>query len=70
MHQVRHSFLSVMISDSLEWAVWGRGGVIHSWKSFKNWFGKDGERHKYRMDWVDWARSLRPVLLGLWVGFF
>lgn len=27
MQQVRHSFLLVMISDSLEWAVWGRGGI-------------------------------------------
>lgn len=27
MQQVRHSFLPVMISDSLEWVVWGRCGV-------------------------------------------
>lgn len=27
MQQVRHLFLLVMISASLEWVVWGRGGV-------------------------------------------
>lgn len=70
MQQVRHSFLLKMISDSLEWAVWGRGGVAIPGGPLRTGLAKMGKDISIGWARMDWVRSPGPILLGLWVGLF
>lgn len=52
MQQVRHSFLLEMISDSLEWAVWGRGGVAIPGGPLRTGLAKMGK--DISIGWARW----------------
>lgn len=60
MQQVRHSFLPVMISDSLEWVVWGRCGV-----SIPGGLSRTGSAKMGKDISIGWTRWTGRGLSGL-----